>query len=71
MGQNEPGKEVRGDLQGVEYIAAIPARKSRARPLPPVAEAAYGPYAAIILEVSLEILCCQRKNSLIDGRHVD
>jgi len=62
---------VREDVHGVEYIAAIPARKSRARPLPPVAEAAYGPYAAIILEISLEILWYRRKYSLINGRHVD
>jgi hypothetical protein len=32
-----------GNLLGIEYIAATPARKSRANPLPPVAEAAYGP----------------------------
>lgn len=31
------------NLLGVEYSAAIPARKSRAKSLPPVAEAAYGP----------------------------
>jgi hypothetical protein len=36
------------DLLGTEYIAAMPARKSRAKPFPPVAEAAYGPYAAIM-----------------------
>jgi hypothetical protein len=30
-------------LLGTEYIAAMPARKSRAKPFPPVAEAAYGP----------------------------
>lgn len=30
-------------VQGVEYMAATPAKKSRARPLPPVADAAYGP----------------------------
>ncbi len=33
---------------GTEYIAAMPARKSRANPLPPVADAAYGPYEAIM-----------------------
>jgi hypothetical protein len=33
---------------GVEYMAAIPARKSRAKSLPPVADAAYSPYAAIV-----------------------
>lgn len=33
-------------LLGVEYMAAMPARKSLARALPPVAEAEYGPYAA-------------------------
>lgn len=31
------------DSLGVAYIAAMPARKSLARPLPPVAEAEYGP----------------------------
>jgi hypothetical protein len=51
-------------------MAAIPARKSRARPLPPVAEAAYGPYAAIILAVSPDTLTL-RSDSLINGRHVD
>lgn len=35
-------------LLGTEYIAATPARKSRAKPLPPVAEAEYGPYEAIM-----------------------
>lgn len=34
---------IRIDLLGTEYIAAIPARKSRANPLPPVAEADHGP----------------------------
>ena len=36
-------KEKELGLQGVAYIAATPARKSRARALPPVAEAEYGP----------------------------
>jgi hypothetical protein len=34
---------VKLNLLGVEYKAAIPARKSLARSLPPVADAAYGP----------------------------
>jgi hypothetical protein len=40
--------ETSANLLGREYMAAIPARKSRAKPLPPVAEAAYGPYDAIM-----------------------
>ncbi len=36
------------DILGVEYNAAMPERKSRAKSLPPVADAAYGPYAATV-----------------------
>jgi hypothetical protein len=46
LGTGGLGGEVEGrdgDVQGCAYSAAIPARKSRARSLPPVAEAAYGP----------------------------
>jgi len=31
--------------RGVAYMAAMPAKKSRAKALPPVAEAEYTPYA--------------------------
>lgn len=33
---------------GVAYIADIPARKSQAKPFPPVADAEYFPYDATI-----------------------
>lgn len=36
------------NLLGVEYNAAMPLRKSLAKSFPPVAEAAYGPYAATV-----------------------
>jgi hypothetical protein len=52
-------------------MTAIPARKSRARPFPPVAEAAYGPYAAIILVISNCLVKRDKVDSLVDGRHVD
>lgn len=38
-----PLKNGLDDLLGVEYIAAIPARKSLASAFPPVADAEYGP----------------------------
>ena len=62
---------IRGNVHGVEYITAIPARKSRARPFPPVAEAAYGPYAAIMLVVSCEVTGQGEAGLLVNGRHVD
>jgi hypothetical protein len=48
-------------------MTAIPARKSRARPFPPVAEAAYGPYAAIILVISNCLVKRDKVDSLVDG----
>ena len=42
-GDRTRGRRDGRHLQGVAYMAAMPARKSRDMPLPPVAEAEYGP----------------------------